>query len=112
MALSAINWGQVGNDVRTAVMNVLGGAWGTASRAAVPQIEAMITIGQDIARDAGSGALTQSEYDSLKSMEKNALEGILSAYEAVGIVAAEQAATAAWNVLANALRAGGFALIP
>jgi hypothetical protein len=45
-------------------------------------------------------------------MQVNALEGILSAYEAVAIVVAEQAPTAAWNVLANALKTAGFAMIP
>ena len=43
-------------------------------------------------------------------MEKNALEGILSAYEAIGIVVAEQA-TATCNTLATALRAPGLAFI-
>jgi len=66
----------------------------------------MISIGQSIEQSNSQGRLTSLEYNTLKSMQKNALEGILNAYEAVGIVVAEQAADAAWNVLSQALIKG------
>lgn len=101
--MANINWTQVGADVEQAVMSVLGANWQTVSSSADVQLQAMIAIGQNIERDYAAGNLDQDEYNSLRSMQKNALEGILSGYDAIGIVVAEQAAAAAWGVVANAL---------
>jgi hypothetical protein len=103
----AIDWREVGPEVTTAVMMVLGNSWQTVSNAAGTQIQAMISIGQSIEQSRNAGKLTQLEYNSLQSMQENALEGILSSYEAVGIVVAQQAAEAAWNVISQALVTGG-----
>jgi hypothetical protein len=105
----AIDWQQVGSGVRSAVMEVLTSSWKTVSAAAGPQLEAMVSIGRSIEQSHTAGTLSQGEYESLRSMEKNALEGILSSYEAVGIVVAEQAADAAWNVISQALLKAGVA---
>ena len=72
----------------------------------------MIAIGQSIEQSHNEGSLTALEYNTLRSAQKNALEGILSAYEAVGIVAAEQAADAAWNILSRALIKGAGIAFP
>jgi hypothetical protein len=104
-----INWQQVGTDVKSAVMKVLGNSWQTVSGAAGPQLEAMISVGQNIEQSFNAHNLTELEYKSLRSMQKNALEGILSSFEAVGIVVAEQAADAAWSVISQALLKGGLA---
>ena len=80
------------------------------SAAAGLQIQAIIGIGQSVEKSQNNGTLTKLEHDTLQSMEKSALEGILSAYEAIGIVVAEQA-TATCNILATALRAPGLAFI-
>ena len=105
----AIDWTQVGEDVEAAVINVLKGSWNTVSTAASAQIQGMISIGQSIEQSHNQGRLTPLEYNTLRSAQKNALEGILSSYEAVGIVVAEQAATAAWNVVSQALLKAGVA---
>jgi hypothetical protein len=105
----AIDWGQVGTQVKSAVMNVLGKSWKTVSGAAGPQLEAMVSVGKNIEQEFIAHSLTQDEYNSLRSMQKNALEGILSSYEAVGIITAEQAADAAWGVVAQALKGAGIA---
>jgi len=102
----AINWTQVGKDVEAAVINVLKGSWSIVSTAAGPQIQAMISIGQSIDQSNNQGHLTSLEYNTLKAMQKRALGGILSAYEAVGIVVAEQTADAAWDVISQALIKG------
>ena len=102
----AIDWTQVGKDVEAAVLNVLKGSWSTVSTAASPQIQEMISIGQSIEKSHNQGRLTTLEYNTLRSAQKNALEGILSGYEAIGIVVAEQAADAAWNVISQALIKG------
>jgi hypothetical protein len=102
----AIDWTQVGREAEAAVIDVLEGNWSTVSTAAGPQIQAMISIGQSIEQSYNQGRLTQLEYNTLRSAEKNAFEGILSGYEAIGIVVAEQAADAAWNVISQALIKG------
>jgi hypothetical protein len=105
----AIDWQQVGTGVKNAVMQVLGNSWQTVSSAAGPQLEAMVSVGESIEQSYNAHALTEPEYQSLRSMQKNALEGILSSYEAIGIVVAEQAADAAWNVISQALLKAGVA---
>ncbi|HXR34613.1 MAG TPA: hypothetical protein VN754_01615 [Candidatus Binataceae bacterium] len=105
----SIDWQQVGTGVRDAVLKVLGGSWQTVSSAAGPQLEAMVSVGASIEQSYSANRLTELEYKSLRSMEKNALEGILSSYEAVGIVVGEQAADAAWSVISQALLKAGVA---
>jgi hypothetical protein len=100
----AIDWTQVGKAVEAAVVQVLEGSWSTVSIAA--QLQAMISIGQSIEQSQNQGRLTPLEYNTLRSAQTNALEGILSGYEAIGIVVAEQAADAAWNVISQALMKG------
>jgi hypothetical protein len=102
----SIDWTQVSKNVEAAVINVLKGSWGTVSAAAGPQVQAMLSIGQTIEQSHNQGRLTPLEYNTLRSAQKNALEGILSGYEAIGIVVAEQAAEAAWNVISQALLKG------
>ena len=102
----AIDWTQVGKNVEAAVVDVLKGSWSTVSAAAGPQIQAMISIGQRIEQSQHHGRLAPLEYDTLRSAQTNALEGILSGYEAIGIVVAEQAADAAWNIISQALMKG------
>ena len=104
-----MDWQQIATDLRTAVMQVLGASWQTVSTAAGPQLDAMIGVGQSIEQSYRAGKLSELEYQSLRSMEKNALEGILSSYAAVGIVTAEEAADAAWSVISQALLKAGLA---
>lgn len=103
----AIDWQQVGAEVTNVVGGVLGNSWQYISNAAGPQIQAMLTVGLSIEQSKNVGKLTELEYNSLRSMEVNALEGILSSYAAVGIVVAEQAAQAAWGVISQALLNAG-----
>jgi hypothetical protein len=102
----AIDWTEVAKNVEAAVVHVLKSSWSTVSTAAGPQIQAMISIGQSIEQSHNQGRLTPLEYNTLRSAQKNALEGILSGYEAIGIVVAEQAAEAAWNVISQVLIKG------
>ncbi len=99
----AIDWQQVGAEVTNVVVMVLGNSWQTVSNAAGPQIQAMINVAQSIEQSRNVRKLTELEYNSLRSMQKNALEGILISYETVGIVVAEQAAEAAWNIISQTL---------
>jgi hypothetical protein len=104
--MSKVNWQQVGTDVETAVKNVLGGAWQNVSGSAGPQIQALASVAQNIEKKYENNKLSEDEYKSLRAMQKNALEGILSSDRAIGIVVAEQAADAAWTVVSSALLKG------
>jgi hypothetical protein len=98
-----VNWSKVQTDIEASVKAVLGNAFGSVSSAARPQIVAMVAIGRDIETQYEKGQLKEDEYTSLRSMQKNALEGILSGYRGIGALTAEQAADAAWKVVAAAL---------
>jgi hypothetical protein len=103
-----INWGHVSADIETAVQNVLKGDWQTVAGCAQAQIQAMVQNGKNIEQAYQNDEMDDDEYQTLQSVQKNALEGILSGYSAIGIVAAEQAADAAWSVVESALTKAGW----
>ncbi len=98
----AIDWGKVGTQLEKSVGGVVGGAWQNAAAGASAQFKAIVAVGQSIEQQKDS--LTQLEYNSLKLMQQRALEGILQTYQGISIDIAEQAAAAAWNVVAAALK--------
>jgi hypothetical protein len=98
----AIDWSSVGGAVEQAVASVLGADWGIVGPAARAQISALVQTAQAIEADKDN--MSGDEYDVLRLTQQRALEGVLSAYAAISIVAAEQAAAAAWNVVAQALK--------
>jgi hypothetical protein len=98
----AIDWSSVGGSVEQAVASVLGADWGIVGPAARAQISALVQTAQAIEADKDN--MSGDEYDVLRLTQQRALEGVLSAYAAISIVAAEQAAAAAWNVVAQALK--------
>ncbi|SRR5258707_1759792 len=98
----AIDWSSVGGSVEQAVASVIGADWGVAAPAAKAQITALIETAQTIEADKDN--MSAAEYNGLRLSQQRALEGVLSAYAAISIVVAEQAAAAAWNVVAQALK--------
>lgn len=107
----AIDWTKVGNDVVAAVSNVVGTAWSTVKPAAYAQMASLVEAGREI--EAERANMTKDEYDGLCLSQKRAMEGVLACYQAISIVVAEQAAAAAWNVIAGALKAAyGLPFLP
>jgi hypothetical protein len=98
----AIDWSSVGGSVEHAVASVIGADWGVTAPAAKAQITALIETAQAIEADKDN--MSAAEYNGLRLSQQRALEGVLSAYAAISIVVAEQAAAAAWNVVAQALK--------
>lgn len=98
-----IDWTSVGSSVEQAVASVLGADWRVVAPAAKAQITALMQTAQEI--EASKDDLSPDEYDALRLTQQRALEGVLSAYAAISIVVAEQAAAAAWNAVAQALKA-------
>ena len=98
----AINWANVGSSAEQAVAAVVGADWGVVAPAAKAQIAALVQTAQAIEADKDN--MSAAEYDGLRISQQRALEGVLSAYAAISIVVAEQAAAAAWNVVSQALK--------
>jgi hypothetical protein len=101
------DWTATAESAIDAASSVLGGAWANAATAGKAQIVAMAQVAAQTELDYASDPprLTQDEYESLKAAQITALKGILSAYEGIGILAAQQAADAAWGVIQTALKA-------
>ena len=84
------------------MLSAVGADWRVVAPAAKAQITALLQIAQAI--EAGRNDLSPDEYDALRLSQQRALEGVLASYAAISIVVAEQAAAAAWNVVAQALK--------
>ncbi|MEJ0020915.1 MAG: hypothetical protein WDN25_31080 [Acetobacteraceae bacterium] len=106
----AVDWTQVLAQAVQAAQGVLAGKWPVVRQAATAQITALIANAKAI--EDAKDTMTEDEYELVKRIQKRALTGVLAGFEAIGIVAAEQAAEAAWDVVAGALRtATGLAFI-
>ena len=98
----SVNWNTVTTQLEKSVGDVVGPAWKTASAGASTQFAAIIAAGKQVEENKDS--MTQAECHSLKLMQQRALEGVLQAYTGISIDIAEQAAAAAWQVVASALK--------
>jgi len=98
----AIDWTKTGNDVEQAVKAALGNDWNTVSKPVSTQIQALLAVAKSIEDEKDT--ITKVEYDALCLSQKEALEGVLSTYQAISEVVLEQAVAAAWNVVAQALK--------
>ena len=100
------DWSTTATEATAAAERILAGAGRRAAIAAATQVAAMAATAAQMEEDYLSTPprLSALEYQALKQAQINALQGILSAYEAVGDLAAEQAAQAAWDVIADALK--------
>jgi hypothetical protein len=98
-----MDWLTVGSSVEQVVASVVGADWGVVAPAAKAQLSALVQTAQAI--DADKDNMSAAEYNGLRLSQQRALEGVLSAYAAISIVVAEQAAAAAWDVVAQALKA-------
>jgi hypothetical protein len=108
--MPTVDWGSVLVGALSAAEDVLTDKWPLARRAATAQMAALVENAKGIEDD--KAAMTPDEYELVKRIQKRAFAGVLAGFEAIGIVAAEQAAEAAWNVVADALRtATGLAFI-
>jgi hypothetical protein len=98
----SVDWGAVGTGVKTAVAKLVGAAWQNAAAGASTQFAAVIAAGQSIERNKDT--MSQSDYNTLKIMQQRALDGVLQTYAGISLDIAQQAAAAAWNVVATALK--------
>ena len=101
------DWSEIATQAFAAADGVLNGTWGRMKGQAEDQIKDMAAQAATMEADylAVPPMLTADEYATLKAVQLNELQGLLSTDEAIGVLAAEQAADAAWSVIATALRA-------
>lgn len=90
------------DDALRAAADVLKGKFALVRFAATAQITALVENAKTI--EDNKSSMTADEYEMVKRIQTRALSGVLAGFEAIGIVAAEQAAEAAWNVVAAALK--------
>ncbi len=106
----AADWAEVLTEAVQAAEGPLASKWPVVRQAATYQLTALIENAKVL--ETRKETLSPDEYEFVKRVQKRAFAGILANYEAIGIVAAEQAAEAAWNVVAGALKAAtGLAFI-
>ena len=99
---ASINWNDVRIQILQSVANVVHVAWTTAAPVVEAQLQGLVEAGQRI--DAESASMKQAEYDDLKQSLSSDLQFKLLMTGAIGAVVAEQAAAAAWNALAYAIK--------
>ena len=97
-----VNWAGVLGQALKAAEHQLGGKWPLVRQSATFQIQALVESAA--ALEGKKGSLSPDECELVKRIQTRALSGILASYEAIGIVAAEQAAEATWGVVAGALK--------
>ncbi len=102
----AIDWSAVATAAENAAKAQINVDWGVISTGVGPQLQALVTVGTSIeeAMTADPPTLTPPQCQSLVTSTKRALDGVLQAYEAIGIVVAEQAAAAAAGAVVSALK--------
>ena len=93
----ATDWSTVRSDAISAARGVLSGAWASASAGATGAIASLVQTAQYI--DENKEKMTEDEYKLLASQQKTALQNVLTAYEAIGIAAAQNALAAVVNAI-------------
>jgi hypothetical protein len=98
----AINWSTVENQVKQQVAGIVGTAWQNAWAGASTQVVKLIAAAKSV--EDNKDTMQQAEYDSLKFIQQNALEGVLQTDAAIAIDVAQKAAAAAWGVATTAIK--------
>jgi hypothetical protein len=98
-----MDWDVVGSEVEREVSSLVGSAWQNASAGASTQFASLLAAGKLIEQNRES--MSAEDYEDLKLMQQRALEGVLQTYAGISLDVAQQAAAAAWGVLASALKA-------
>jgi hypothetical protein len=100
--MSQVSWEAVLGEAVDAAKGAIGEKWPLISRAASQQISLLIANAKFIEQNAGE--MTELEYKLVTKNQQRAFESVLTGFEAISIVLAEQAFQAAWSVIAGALK--------
>ncbi len=98
----AVDWDKVLSNAGQAALSKLNSNLPLVANAVKAQTAAMVANGKFI--EENKHLMTAAEYDMVKRSHTLAAESVFKSFEAIGIVAAQQAAEAAWDVMAAALK--------
>jgi hypothetical protein len=100
-----IDWDQVARQALAAAANVIGTQWPIVEAATSQQMAAWVQLAKDVEAAAHNHQITRNDYEFQKLGQQRALEILLSSYETISLIIAQQAALAAWAVVEAALKA-------
>lgn len=100
--MTQVNWNLVLGQAVDAAKGAIGEKWPLVSRSATQQVSLLIANASFIEENAGE--MTELEYRVVTKNQQRAFESVLTGFEAISIVVAEQAFEAAWGVIAGALK--------
>jgi hypothetical protein len=95
------DWSQIAQNALLAAKQSLGQSWSTVQPATQHSVQLLVTTAEYIA--ANEDSLSEDERNLIITNQKLAMQNVLLGYEAIGIVAAEEAVDAAWGVVSSAL---------
>ncbi len=101
--MPATDWSTVFQQATAAAASSLGATWNTVSQTAGHSVQMLVDTGAYI--ELNKASLSTDDCNLLASNQALAMKNVLLGYEAIGIVAAEQAVDAAWGVVSSALQA-------
>jgi hypothetical protein len=100
--MTSTDWTTVTKQAAAAVATSLGASWTTVAPTAQHSIQMLVDTAAYI--EANKSSLTPDDCNLLTTNQTLAMKNVLLGYEAIGIVAAEQAVAAAWGVISAALQ--------
>jgi hypothetical protein len=99
--MTSTDWTTVFNQAASAAASSLGATWTLVAATAQHSIQMLVDTAAYI--EVNKASLTPDDCDLLTTNQTLAMKNVLLGYEAIGIVAAEQAVDAAWGVISVAL---------
>ena len=99
----ATDWSTLRSDAISAAQSVLGPAWAAASSGATGAITSLVHTAQYI--DQNKASMTPAEAQFLSNQQKQAMQNVLTGYEAIGIAAAQNAVAAVIQAVLTAIPA-------
>ncbi len=100
--MTQVNWSAVLEQAVDAARAAIGEKWPLVARAATQQTSMLAANAAFIEENAAD--MTELEYKLVTKNQQRAFESVLSGFEAISIVVAEQAFEAAWGVILGALK--------
>ena len=98
----ATDWTTVFQQATAAAATSLAASWNSVSQTAEHSVQMLVDTAAYI--ELNKSSLSTDDCNLLTSNQTLAMKNVLLGYEAIGIVAAEQAVAAAWDVVSSALQ--------
>src|ERR1700709_123961 len=100
--MTSTDWTTVYQQAAAAVATSLGATWTVVEPTMEHSVQMLVDTAAYI--EVNKASLSQDDCNLLTTNQTLAMKNVLLGYEAIGIVAAEQAVAAAWGVISAALQ--------